>query len=300
MFIALKRSLKLAWMNFSRNIGFSVVAVAAIAVTIIFITFVFIVKDFSESVVVDIKDKIAISVYFKESVDEETILNVKQEILEIEEAVLVEYISKQEALEDFIERHKDNLILMASLAEVGNPFLASLNIRADNAEDYDLIVGYLNESSSRVFFEKIDYDQRRPIIQEVSRITSLAERIGVVGALVMAFIAFITVFNIVKLAIYRMKEEISIMRLVGVSRTFIRSSFLFQGIIIGVFGVLLSWFIIGLTLITIGEKINYIFNINLVSYLQTNIELLVIVQFTAAFILGIFSSLTAIRKYLKV
>ncbi len=284
-----------------RNMGLSLVAVFAIAVTLLFLTFAIVARDFTEAVTSDVKEKVTMSVYFKEGVDEETILGVKEEIQTLPDIREIEYISKQRALESFIERHKDNPVLMAALAEVGNPFLSSLSINAESAGGYEMAVAFLEDSPSRVFFEKIDYDARKSIIEDIFNFTSTVQKTGMVIAIIMGLIAVLVVFNIVRLAIYGMKEEISIMRLVGVSRKFIASSFIFQGAITGIVGVLASLIVIVVSVLMFGERIaELIPGLDIAAYLATNYLYLFAVQFGTALVLGISSSLVAIAKYLRI
>ena len=301
MILALKRSIKLAWLNFKGQIALSLVAVLAIAITIIFLTLTLVAKDFGEMIFSDVQEKMAISLYFKEEVDEETILATKEELVALPDVQNIQYVSKQRALESFIERHRDNPALMAALAEVGNPFLSFLSINSETTAGFERIIAFLEESPSNIFFEKIDYAQRKEVIEQVFQTISIIERVGLVIAIIMSLVTVLVVFNMVKLAIYGMKEEISIMRLVGASKRFIASSFVFQGAITGLIGLLIGLATLAIIISAFGERIaGFIPGLNILSYISANISFLLIVQFSVALVLGIFSSLIAINKYLKI
>jgi cell division transport system permease protein len=300
MRIVLKRIFKLGWKNVSRNIALSLVAVFVITTTIVLATFVFAVKDFSDLLVEDIKDKMSISVYLKDGVDEETVLEVKEGLLELEETRSVKYISKEEALESFMERYKDDPMIMASLAEVGNPLLSSLSIKAENIDGYEVIAEHLNESPLRIFFEKIDYDQRKTVIQEVFRITELSQKVSFSLAAILALIAISIVFNTIRLAIYGMRDEIKTMRLVGVSNRFISGLFVSQGIIIGLVSFLASFLIVFGIGIFLGENLKSLIpGLDLFNYLKTNFSFIFLLQIILSVSLGVFSSVFATSKYLK-
>ena len=300
MFTSFKRILNLGWINVSRNMGLSLAAVFIISITLIFVTLIFIVKDFGEILINDIEDKINVSVYFKEGVDEETILEVQREILEIEETKSVDYLSRGKAFDIFIERHKENPVIMASLAEVGNPFLASLNIKSKTSEGYQQIVTYLNESPSYIFFEKIDYTQRKDVIESIFNVTSLTRRIGIFSVIIFSLIAFLIVFNVVRLTIYGMKEEIKTMRLVGVSCSFIRSLFVFQGVIIGAIAFLVAFMTTFGFGIFFGDRLmNLIPNLDVFAYLKNNFLFILSVQLVVGIGLGALSSMIATTKHLK-
>ncbi len=300
MLILLKRILGLGWNNVSRNAGLSFVAVFAIVATLLLAVFVFTVNDFSEMIVDNVKDKISISVYFKDGVDEKTIQEVKESVLLLEETKSVEYTSKEEAFEIFIERYKNNPTVMASLAEVGNPFLSSLSIKSGSPEGYEIIADHLHQSPLMIFFEKIDYEQRKLTIESVFAITTKAQKVGFAFAVILAVIAVLIVFNTIRLAIYSMKDEIKIMRLVGVSDGFIRGLFIMQGAIIGVLSFTLSFAIVfGCGMLFGGKVDNLIDGIYLFEYLKANFLVILLLQLLLGLGLGIISSFISAVKHLK-
>ena len=67
----------------------------------------------------------------------EDIFSIKEKLLQAPQVKKIEYISPEEAREIFIERHQDEPLLMESLVQVGNPFLASLNIKAFMPNHYE-------------------------------------------------------------------------------------------------------------------------------------------------------------------
>jgi len=109
--------------------------------TLIVITSLLMINVVANGVLNNLQKKIDISVYFKLESNEEDILIVKSQLEKLEEAEEVEYISRDKALEDFKEKHKDNPYLIQSLQELGeNPLEASLNIKAQDPSQYETIV----------------------------------------------------------------------------------------------------------------------------------------------------------------
>lgn len=301
MFIKIKRSIKLASINLLGNVGLSLVATFSIAISLLFLNFVFVSSNFAENIASEIKDRIGVSVYFKEGVDENIVIDFKEEVLALDDVTAVQYVSKQEALEMFILKNKDNPVLMAALAEVGNPFLSYISIISDTPEGYRAIDSFVNQSPSSIFFYKIDSGEKMPVINEIFQITSIFKKIGIILAIAMSFIGVLIIFNITRLSIYEMKEEINIMSLVGASRGFLISTFVFQGFIIGAIGFLVSSFMIFLFSFAFSSRIALLIpNLNILEYFKNNFLFLFLIQFILAIILGIFSSLLAIRKNLKI
>jgi len=249
-----------------------------------------------------IQEKVDISVYFKYGASEEDILNIKNEIAGISEVKEVKYVSKEEAFKNFTEKHKDNQILMESLDEVGmNPFLASLSIKASEASQYQAVADFLGNSKFDSIVEKVDYYQRKPIIERIFSLTSNLNKAGILFSIILAIFAMLIVFNTVRLAIYSSKEEIKIQRLVGASNRFIRGPFLVQGAISGIFATLISLSLSVLVCRIFGPKLEILFpGLNLFKFFIADFWLILLIQLFAGLGVGLISSSIAVRRYLKV
>jgi len=302
MFISFKRVIKTGWKGFRRNIGLSLAAILIMVIVISLATLLFLLSPVSKILIADIQEKVDISVYFKEDVSSEYILEVESEISKIPEVKDVEYISKDQALEKFIEKHKDDPVLMESLAELGsNPFLASLSVRAWEPSQYEQVVSLLETSSFKNLIDKVDYYERKPVIEKVFLTVSGLNRVGIFFSILFAVIAVLIAFNTIRIAIYNSGEEISVMRLIGASNWFVRGPFLIQGIVIGFIAALIT------LLITFGlcygfdARIKTVApDISIYGIFLSNFFLLFLIQLATGIGLGIMSSYIAVRKYLKI
>ncbi|PIW35293.1 MAG: hypothetical protein COZ90_01215 [Candidatus Nealsonbacteria bacterium CG_4_8_14_3_um_filter_37_36] len=302
MFITLKRIFKLGWQNFSRDGGIAAATCFIMVMAILLASFLFLSKDVSQFLISSIQEKADISIYFKNSTLEEEILNLEKELTKIPEVKSIKYVSKEEALEEFIKRHKDSPGLMESLEEVGgNPFLAVLNIKAFEASQYQAVVNFLQGPGFENLIEKVDYYQRKPIIERIFALTVGMKKAGWIISVVLAIIAILVTFNTIRLAILNQKEEIKIQRLVGASNWFIRGPFLVQGMISGFFAVLISFLIFSFICWFLSPKIEFLFSdLNIWKFFTGNFFTIILIQLSTGILLGIISSTIAIRRYLKV
>lgn len=302
MLITFKRILKLGWLNFTRDGVISVATIFILVMAIFLGSTLFLLKEVSQFLILALKEKIDISVYFKENSSQEDILKAKEEISKIPEVKKVEYISREMAFQNFVERHKDEPFLMEALKEVGgNPFLAALNIKASEVGQYEKIVQFLKNPSFEDLIEKIDYHQRKPIIERLFSLTSFGQKTGIFLSFTLMILAILVTFNTIRLAILNLAEEIKIQRIVGASNWFIRGPFLVQGAISGIFAALISFLIFNLVFWILTPKIEILFpGLNLFNLLTKNLKFLIPLQIFTGIGLGVISSLIAIRKYLKV
>lgn len=295
-----KRIIKYGWKIFTRDTQIALVNIFILVLVIFLISFLFIFRQVSQFLISSLKEKADISVYFKEEIKEEDIFKLRDEIAKMPE-VKVKYVSKEEALEEFKERHKKNPVLIEALSEIGeNPFLASLSIKVGEIGQYEEIVNFLENRNSNLI-EKIDYYQRKPLIEKIFSLTSNLEKGGIFFSIILIFVAILVTFNTIRLAILNFGEEISIQRLVGASNWFIRGPFIIQGIISGFLSAILSFFLLLFCCFLLTPKAKILFEgLDVFQIFLGKMAIIFLIQFSVGIILGVISSLIAIRRYLRI
>ncbi len=302
MMTSLKRIIKSGFKGFLRNTGLTVATVFIMLMVIFLISSLYLFNEASDILIASIQDKVDISVYFKEGTSSQEIIEFKSEIDGMSEVKETEYVTKDQALEEFTERHKNDPVLMESLAELGvNPFLASLNIRASQASQYQQISSFLEDCSFAGSIEKVDYYRRKPVIDKLFSLTSSLNKGGLIFSLVLGIIAVLVAFNTIRIAIYNSKEEISVMRLVGASNWFIRGPFVIQGITAGLVATFIALILTFVLSYSLDSTIREIApDISIFKLFLGNFWILLLIQLLVGIGLGALSSLIAVRKYLKI
>ena len=249
-----------------------------------------------------LQEKIDISVYFKSNASEDSILNIKRSLEGLTEVKNVDYISREEALEDFKVRHAGEDVITQTLEELEeNPLLASLNIKAEDPRKYDEIAKYLEEQSLQDLIDKVTFAQNQIVINRLNNLIEIIKKGGWGLTIFLAFLAAMVTFNTIRLAIFSASEQISIMRLVGASNSFIRGPYIIEGIIYGIVAAVVG-FLIFIPLINLASPYisNFIPEVGLKDYYQNNFLKLLFYQIAFGIGLGILSSAIAIRRYLRV
>ncbi|MBZ1348816.1 MAG: permease-like cell division protein FtsX [Candidatus Liptonbacteria bacterium] len=241
MITTLYRIIKYGFQNFWRNYLISIATVLVLFLSAAGFLGLLIFGAVGSKAISSVQERIDISVYFKPDAPEDDILKIKEGLRGLPEVRSVEYISKDEALEIFKKRHAYDNVIYQAIEELNvNPLSASLNIKAYDPGQYSLIASYFEVEAFKNIIDKITYSENYLIINRLARIVSLGEQGGLMLTLILAIIAAIVAFNAVLLAIYSNKEEIAIMRLVGASNTFIRSPYIFVGMIYGFLAAFLA------------------------------------------------------------
>jgi len=295
----LKRIIISGWQNFSRDGGIAVATIFILVMVIFLASTIFLSKDISQFLITSLQEKADISVYFKEFVLEDDILKIKEKLSQVPEVKNVEYVSKKEAIKRLVEKHPQ---LKESVQETeGMLNLASLNVNVFEANQYQQVVNFLENSNFKDYIDKVDYYKRKPVIEKIFSLTSLFNKTGIFLSIILIITAILVTFNTIRLAILNSIEEIKIQRLVGASNWFIRGPFLVQGVISGFIAVLISALIFSLICWFLSPKIEFFFaGLNLFNLFIKNLWILLLIQFATGILLAVISSTIAIRKYLKV
>jgi len=295
----LKRIIISGWQNFSRDGGIAVATIFILVMVIFLASTIFLSKDISQFLITSLQEKADISVYFKEFVLEDDILKIKEKLSQVPEVKNVEYVSKKEAIKRLVEKHPQ---LKESVQETeGMLNLASLNVNVFEANQYQPVVNFLENSNFKDQIDGVDYYKRKPVIEKIFSLTSLFNKTGIFLSIILIITAILVTFNTIRLAILNSIEEIKIQRLVGASNWFIRGPFLAQGVISGFIAVLISALIFSLICWFLSPKIEFFFaGLNLFNLFIKNLWILLLIQFATGILLAVISSTIAIRKYLKV
>jgi cell division transport system permease protein len=254
-----------------------------------------------------IREKVNISVYFVTSAAESEVLALKNKIEQLPQVSTVSYLSREDALLAFRERHAHDQLTLQALDELGeNPLSASLEISAKDPAQYESIAATLAtipalSSSGASIVDRINYAQNKEVIERLNRAITATQDLGLVVVLVFALASVLIAFSTIRLAIFTSKDEIGVMRLVGASNTYIRGPFVVAGVLTGLLAtaiVLLlmwpvSWYLGGNTAGWLG-------GFNFFTYYIQNFLFIGGVLLGSGVVLGGLASLLAIRRYLKI
>ncbi len=308
MWISAKRIMRSGFFSFWRNGFVSLSSVLVMIITLFVITGTIFLGAILNASLQEIKNKVDINVYFVRTAPEEDIL-VLQKALEAlpEVKAPVEYVSREDALASFRQKHQDDQFTLQALDELGeNPLGASLNIRAKEPSQYEGIAEFLKSKSSlskdgTSIIDKVNYYQNKTAIDTLTRMIDSANRLGFILTLFLVCVSILITYNTIRLAIFMSKDEISVMRLVGASMMYIRGPFVVSGAIYGVvsgFITLILFFPI--TLWLGNATAEFFVGLNVFSYYIENFaQIFFIVIFSGA-VIGAISSFLAVRKHLKI
>lgn len=302
-----KRLLIAGWKNFARGGAVSAATVLIMTVTLTIIAALIFLSALLGYTLRTVSEKVDVSVYFVTTASEVDVLAVRDQLLKLPQVESVAYISAEEALAVFRERHATDQLTLQALDELGgNPLDASLAILAKNPSEYESIVNFLEtspalSSGDASIVDRINYAQNKEIIDRLSLAIRATREIGFAVIALFALASVLIAFATVRLAIYTAKDEIAVMRLVGASNAYVQAPFVITGVITGVSAAVIvllllwpaAWY-------ASAKTAGWFEGFNLASYYASHFALVFFILMLSGVALGAVASVLAIRRYLKV
>ncbi len=300
--LKLWRTFKEGLKNFLRNGWLSLATVSILSISLYITSVTVLIAIGAGSAVKGVQEKINISVYFNPEVTEARILEIKDKLSGYREVKSVEYISKDKALDEFLTTSGDDPSIKEALEEIGgNPLLASLVIKAQSPEQYEIISTAVGQSNFSGEISRINYEKNKEVIGKLSGFVRAVEKTGLVLSLIFILVSVLITFNTIRITIYSHKQEFEVMRLVGASNTYVRMPHIFEGIFYGTASAIITLILLFFTFQFAAPVLQKIISREaLVSFYFQNLALMAIVIIFAGAMFGVVSSFIAVRRYLKV
>lgn len=283
-----KSLIRNGWMTFA--------SISAVTVTLL-LTGVFIIVLLNmNAIAAQIEDDVEVRVYIDRSANEEQTEALKKQITAISEVETVSFVSKDEGLDNLIESLGDDGEAFESLRDE-NPLQDMYVIKTNIPQD-TVVVAKKVESFD--FVDEVRYG--KGTVEKLFKVVEVSRNIGAILIIGLVFTALFLIANTIKLTILSRSKEIEIMKLVGATNAFIRWPFFIEGLLLGLIGS-----IIPITVLIISY--NFIYNEFNAKLKTLFVELLPVSPFvfqlaaTLVFIgvfIGVWGSLTSIRKFLRV
>jgi cell division transport system permease protein len=180
-----------------------------------------------------VKKDLVVNVYFCTNITcgqeatQQEMEQVRAQLANNPEVKSIEFISKQEALEDMQKRFPE---LAGQLPR--NPLPAAYKVIPNDAETVKTIAGTLDPAPQGV--EKVTYGEKKA--ERVLQVATIIGAIFLVGSVILLIASTILIANTIRLSIFSRRREIEVMKLVGATNWFVRAPFMLEGILCGLAG----------------------------------------------------------------
>ena len=233
-------------------------------------------------------------VYIDETLSEPEAAQITTEIGRIKNVWQTTFVSREEALDKFIEDHGGS----ESLSGVDATLLR-----------HRIVVTLEDNSLMRTTVEQIE------TIEGVAKITApyemaegfatvqeMLQLLSVAVIAILLVISLLIISNTVKIAMYDRRDEIAIMKMVGATNGFIRLPFVVEGFILGMLGAGIAFGLQWLLYDALLSRIAIIDTLKLITLVPFRqlLEPIAITFAAAGMFVGIVGSWNSIRKFMNV
>ncbi len=290
------RSIRDAFKSVFRNFSLSMASISCTAVTLIIVAVAILLTYNVNSITKDLKDALTIVVYVDRDASEDDIAKVKIDLENINnvDTDSVRYESKDDIKNELIKDEQ-----FAELFNVfdTNPIDSRYIIRVKDVTKMADTASRIKEFAS---VTKVEYGES--IVNRMLPMFDIVKNVSIIAVIALIVVTCFLIGNTIKITIFSRRQEINIMRLVGTSNAVIKLPFLIEGFFLGIIGAIIPILItiFGYTFLYefMGGKL-LIESMTLVQpdtiIYPTSLVILII-----AGIVGMFGSLNAVRRYLKI
>ena len=248
----------------------------------------------------EVESEQGISVFVKNEATQEQIDELGEKIRAIDGVNTVDFVSKDEALEQMKERFGERQDLLEGYEGENNIFTASYVVTLTDLTKSKAVQDQISTYTDVV--KKINSKD-----EVTSTLINLANGIKIVTGVILILLVIISIFiiaNTIKLTVHARRKEISIMKYVGATNNFIRWPFIVEGMIIGILSSIISIVIVGFAYNFVAEKLvnaefMQLINMSLISF-SDMFSSIIFVYMLLGIGIGVLGSVISMRKYLKV
>lgn len=285
--------------NIFRNIWFSLASAATIAACLFLFGIFFAIIINFQHIVKTAEEGVSVTVFFEDDITDERIREIGEAInkrVEVKADGVV-FVSADEAWEDFSVDYLQGY----TAGFPDNPL--------EGMDSYEVFLSDVSMQSALVkYLESLDgvrsVNRSEVTAATLTGVNSLIAYIsvGIIGILLAVSVFLIS--NTVTIGISVRKEEINIMKYIGATDFFVRSPFVIEGMLIGLFGSALP---LGIIYFIYNNAIQYVqdrFQVlsGFLQFLPVGLifETLVPVSLAIGVGIGFLGSFTTVRKHLRV
>ena len=275
--------------------GFMSFAAVCVTVACLLIVGSFSALTYNVSIMVeDLNKTNEVLVYVDSTLPDAEAKSVGTKINRIENVMQSRFVSREQALKEFVADHQgDEAFTGVEAEDLRHRFVVTLEdntLMQDTVDQIRQIPGVANISAAYELAEGFS------TLQQVLQIASIA----VIAVLLV--VSLLIISNTVKLAMYDRRDEIAIMKMVGATNGFIRLPFVVEGFALGMAGAALAFGLEWVMYDALILRIEEVDTLQLFSFVPFD-ELLLPMVATFAFaglFVGVVGSWTSIRKFMDV
>ena len=228
------RPFKEGFIGLIRHLAMSISSIMAVMVTLFLVSLFLILTVNLQQITDSVQSKVQIHVQILNDVDLNGIGDLKREILAIPGVEAVEFSNKDDELNHFIESYGEEGKIFEMYRGEKNPLRNAFIIEVAQGNIIDQVSTKIEALNG---IESVNYGGLNAL--KLIEILNSVRDSGLILVSVLGILAIFLITNTIKMSIHSRMSEIQIMRTIGATNGFIRSPFMVEGMLIGLFGAIL-------------------------------------------------------------
>ena len=287
--------------NIRRHFLFTLASVGTTTACVFLFSVFYCVVENLRYTVQGVEENVGITVFFDKGLTEEEVIAQGEVIRENELVREMRFVSGEEAWAEFSKYYLRGSEEMAGGFVEDNPLA--------NMPSYEIFINDIEKQEAFVKWLEGLPGVRRVNSSSITAggLVDMNNAIGYVSIGLIVILLCVSVFlinNTISMAISARRDEIQIMRLVGATKAFIRAPFLVEGLFIGLLGAAVPLGLTGLlydrAILYLQGKLSVLTRILSFLEMQEVMRTLIPVSAVLGVGIGLFGSVAAVRKHLKV
>ena len=282
--------------NVLKNKKSTAAALGIMCATMVIFGIFFAITENINNMLTELEKAQGVEVFITNDATQDDITEIGEKIKSLEGVNTVQFVTK----EDAVERIKDSLDNSEELLE-GIEDIISVSYIV-TFTDLKLNYQIQEEINSWDYIKKITNRD-----ETTSALMGIGNGIRIVSAVILIFLIIVSIFiisNTIKLTVHARRKEISIMKYIGATNSFIRAPFIVEGILIGMIAAIISLLIVGGGYNLIIDQISTSALIEKSGFVAVGfnemISLIMVVYLILGMGIGIIGSSISMRRYLDV
>lgn len=196
-----------------------------------------------------VESSLEITAFLEKGLEQERLEQIEEEIKFVPGVAQVEFVTKEEALEDLKQSFGERGDIFIGL-EDDNPLPNSYRVKTRDAR---MVPEAAKELQKLEGVEQVRYGQG-----VVEKLLALTHWVRIWGTLLLVVLGVAAVFLIattIRMSVFARRREIGIMKMLGATNLFVRMPFMLEGMIIGLVGGLVAVLIINFGYLSLLNKV---------------------------------------------
>ena len=246
------------------------------------------------TLVKDFEKQNVVVAFVKEDIEESAVYKVGTDLQMIPDVIGVEFVSKEDGYNQLLEEFEVEEGLFDGI--IDNPLPHSYRISTSNLENFAETLALIEQVDN---IESVRESQE--LVNQITTLQSSITAICIVLGIVMAVVSMFIISNTIRITMTSRKIDITVMKSVGATNTFICWPFMIEGIFIGLISGVIALIITIVVDRFEGMSLQSLLSmfgseaVSLIDYLP----LLIICYLVSGIVIGSIGSVVSIRKYLR-